>query len=53
MLIVLDQLDLYGVGKVDVGQFLEHLREIDGGVAVGDLDPAPALQRSETLRAYS
>src|SRR5271155_2908782 len=45
--IVLDQLDLYGVGKVHVGQFLEHLHEIDGGVAVGDLDPAPALQRRE------
>src|SRR5271167_3739012 len=45
--IVLDQLDLYGVGKVHVGQFLEHLSEIDGGVAVGDLDPAPALQRRE------
>src|SRR5271169_215386 len=45
--IVLDQLDLFGVGKVHVGQFLEHLSEIDGGVAVGDLDPAPALQRRE------
>src|SRR5271170_1510607 len=39
--IVLGQLDLFGVGKVHVGQFLEHLSEIDGGVAVGDLDPAP------------
>ncbi len=45
--IVLDQPDLFGVGKMHVGQFLEHLRVIGGGVAVGDLDAAPALQRRE------
>src|SRR5208283_28396 len=45
--IVLDQPDLVGVGKMHVGQFLEHLRVIGGGVAVGDLDAAPALQRRE------
>ena len=33
--IVLDQPDLVGVGKMHVGQFLEHLRVIGGGVAVG------------------
>src|ERR1700739_4012860 len=37
----------FGVGKMQVGQFLEHLRVIAGGVMVGDLDFAPALQRSE------
>src|SRR5277367_5641695 len=45
--VVLNQHDLLGVGKTQVGQFFEHLRVIDGGVMVGDLDFAPALQRSE------
>ena len=45
--IVLDQPDLFGVGKMHVGQFLEHLCVIGGGVAVGDLDAAPALERRE------
>src|SRR5271156_4895705 len=45
--VVLNQYDLFGVGKMHVGQFLEHLCVIDGGVMVGDLDFAPALQRSE------
>jgi hypothetical protein len=45
--IVLDQRDLFGVGKMHVGQFLEHLRVIDSGVTVRDLDFAPALQRRE------
>ena len=45
--IILDQHDFFGAGKVHVGQFLEQLRVIDGGVAVGDLDVAPALQRRE------
>ena len=45
--IVLDQPDLFGVGKMHVGQFLEQLCVIGGGVAVGDLDAAPALQRRE------
>ena len=39
--------DLFSVGKMHVGQFLEHLRVIGGGVAVGDLDAAPALERRE------
>ena len=33
--IVLHQLDLFGAGKMHVGQFLQHLRVIGGGVAVG------------------
>src|SRR5271166_214323 len=45
--IVLDQPDLFSVGKMHVRQFLEHLRVIGGGVAVGDLDAAPALERRE------
>ena len=43
--IVLDQPDLFSVGKMHVRQFLEHLCVIGGGVAVGDLDAAPALER--------
>src|ERR1700722_6923286 len=45
--VVLDQYDLFGIRKIHVGQFLEHLRVIHGGVMVGDLDFAPALQRGE------
>ena len=32
--IVFDQRDLLSVGKMYVGQFLEHLRAIQGGAAV-------------------
>ena len=45
--IVLNEDNLLGVGKLHVGQFLQHPRVIDGGVAVGDFDFAPALQRRE------
>jgi hypothetical protein len=45
--IVLDQDDFVGVGKMQVRQFLQHLRVIDGGVMVGHLDMAPAFQRRE------
>ena len=45
--IVLDQHDFVGVGKMQVRQFLQHLRVIDGGVMVGHLDVAPAFQRRE------
>jgi hypothetical protein len=45
--VVLDQYDLFGIRKIHVGQLLEHLRVIHGGVMVGDLDFAPALQRGE------
>ena len=47
VLSVLHQLDLFGAGKMHVGQFLEHLRVIDGGVMVSYLDVAPAFQRRE------
>jgi hypothetical protein len=56
--IVLHEDNLLGVGKLHVGQFLQHLRVIDGGVAVGDLDLAPAsganiMNRLATpLRSY-
>ena len=42
--IVLDQPDLFSAGKMHVRQFLEHLCVIGGGVAVGDLDAAPACR---------
>ena len=45
--IVLHQLDLFGAGKMHVGQFLEHMGVIGGGVMVGDLDVSPAFQRRE------
>ena len=45
--IVLHQHDLRHVGKMRVGQILERVGVIDGGVAVGDLDVAPAFQRRE------
>ena len=45
--VVLKQYNLFGVRKMHVGQFLEHLGVIDGGVMVGDLDFTPALQRGE------
>ena len=45
--IVLDQNDFVGVGKIQVRQFLQHLRVIDSGVMVGHLDVAPAFQRRE------
>src|SRR5271165_5881291 len=42
--IVLHQPDLFGVGKTHVGQFIEHLRVIGGGMAIGDLHLAPTFQ---------
>ena len=58
--VVLNQDDLFGVGKLHVGQLLERSGVIDGGVMVGDLDAAPAFQRGERqnmlatpLRSYS
>ena len=45
--IVLNECDLPGRRKMRVGQFLEDLREIHGGVAVGYLDTPPAFQRRE------
>ena len=57
--IVLDQPDLSGVGKMHVGQFLEHLCVIGGGVAIGDLWRQPSSganimnMLATPLRSYS
>jgi hypothetical protein len=41
----LDEHDFFRGGEMHVGQVFEHLRAIDGGVAVGHLDAPPPLQR--------
>ena len=58
--IVLDQHDGGFVRKVDIGQVLQDVRIVDGGVAVRYLDVAPALERPNSmnrlavpLRSYS
>src|SRR5437763_1450003 len=43
--IVLHEYDLVSLWKVRVGQLLEYLRIIHGGVAVGNLNAPPAFQR--------
>ncbi|HVC63380.1 MAG TPA: hypothetical protein VND19_23825, partial [Acetobacteraceae bacterium] len=43
--IVLNQHDLFAVGKVLIGQFLEDPGVIHGDVPIGHLDMPPALQR--------
>ena len=45
--IVLDQDDGLGVGKVSIGEVFEDVSVIDRGVAVRDLDVAPAFERRE------
>ena len=45
--IILDQDDGLGVGEVDIGQFLQDVSVIHRGVAIGDLDVAPALERGK------
>ena len=45
--IVLHKRDLLRLPKVRVGQILEDLGVVDGGMAIGDLDIPPALQRGE------
>ncbi len=45
--VALNQYDLFCVGKVHVGEFLEPLRVIDRGALVGYFDFAPSLRRSE------
>ena len=42
--IVLDENDLRGAGKVMIGQFFQHLSIVDGSMAIGDLDMAPAFE---------
>ena len=45
--IVLDQNDLLGACEVEIGQILQDVSVVDGGVAIGDLDMAPAFERSK------
>src|SRR5271167_3678440 len=45
--IVLHKFDLARVRKVAVGQILENMREIHGGMAIGHFNMAPAFQRCE------
>jgi hypothetical protein len=45
--IVLNEYDLRYGGEMRIGQFLERMGVIDGGVTVDDFDAAPALQRRE------
>jgi hypothetical protein len=37
--IILDQDDGFGLREVDIGQVFQNMGVIDGGAAVGDLDP--------------
>jgi len=43
----LDQNDALGVGEVDVGQVFQDASVIHGGMAICDLDVAPAFERSK------
>src|SRR5215467_5959729 len=45
--IVLDQNDGLGVREVDVGQVFQDASVIHGGMAICDLDVAPAFERSK------
>ena len=45
--IVLDQNDGFGMCEVDVGQVFQDVSVIYGGMAIGDLDMAPAFERSK------
>jgi len=45
--IVLDQNDGLGVREVDVGQCFQGASVIHGGMAICDLDVAPAFERSK------
>ena len=45
--VVLDQDNDLGVGKVRIGEVFQDMRIIHGGVAVRDLDVAPAFERRE------
>src|SRR6266566_8319499 len=45
--IVLDQNDSLGVREVDVGQVFQDASVIHGGMAICDLDVAPAFERSK------
>ena len=43
--IVLDQNDGPGVGEMDIGQVFQDVSVVHGGMAFGDFDVAPALER--------
>ena len=45
--IVLDQNNGFGMCEVDVGQVFQDVSVIHGGMAIGDLDMAPAFERSK------
>ena len=45
--IILDQNDCPSAREVDIGQVFQDVRIIYGGVAIRDLDTAPALERSK------
>jgi len=45
--VVLDEHDGLGLGEAAIGQILQDVRIVDGGVAVGHLDVAPAFERRE------
>ena len=45
--IVLDQNDGFGMCEVDVGQVFQDVSVVHGGMAIGDLDMAPAFERSK------
>ena len=45
--IVLDQNDGPGVGEMDIGQVFQDVSVVHGGMAFGDFDVAPALERRE------
>ena len=58
--IVLDQHDRLGEREVDIGQILEHVAIVDGGMAICYLDMAPASSGANSmnrlavpLRSYS
>jgi hypothetical protein len=45
--VVLDHNDCPGVGEVDIGEVLQDMSVIHGGVKIRDLDAAPAFERRE------
>ena len=45
--VVLDQDDDLGVGEVGIGELFQDMSIVHGGVAIGDLDVAPAFERCE------
>ena len=49
--IVLDQDDCPCVGEMEIGQVFQDMGIIDGGMAIGDFDAAPAFERRALTRA--